>query len=96
MFARIKTINQQSPGAPRLFPRAAVAVTAASDNAPVKVDFPTAINAAEAKGMRSSWAGANPSSVLLLPFGQATGAVADVMDVTYDEQVGGDGRLWHP
>jgi hypothetical protein len=88
MFGQVNTINNQSPAAPRLFPRAVMAVTAASDNSPVKVDVPTAIRMAEANGLRSSWANVNPSSVLLLPFGQSTGAVADVMDVTYNQQVG--------
>ena len=71
-----------------------MAVTAASDSTQVNVDFATAIKAAEARGQRSSWAEVTPSSVLLLPFGQATGAVADVMGVTYDAQVG-DSALPH-
>lgn len=90
MFARVNTINrQQSPTAPRLFPKAVVAVTAASDNAPVQADVGKTITQAEASGQRNSWAEETPSSVLLLPFGQCTGAVADVMDVTYDPKVGG-------
>lgn len=90
MFAQVTSVNKQRPeGQLRLFPRAAMAVTAASDNAPVHMDVGKAITVAEATGQRSSWAEVTPSSVLLLPFGQSVGAVADVMGVTYDQQV------WH-
>lgn len=94
MFAKVNSINQQSPNPePRLFPRAAVAVKAASDNTPSStLNVATTITVAEATGQRNSWAEVTPSSVLLLPFSQATAAVADVWDVTYDSKVSGRHR----
>jgi hypothetical protein len=89
MFASLKPINSQAdPNTPNLFPRAAMAVSAASDNAPTRLDIASAIALAEASGRRSSWAEVTPSSVLLLPYGSSVAAVADLMDVTYDAQVG--------
>jgi hypothetical protein len=88
MFTKVNSINQQSLNEPRLFPRAAVAVKAASDNAPDHpLDVATTITVAEAIGQRSSWAEVTPSSVLLLPYGQTTAAVADLWDVSYDTKV---------
>jgi hypothetical protein len=65
-----------------------MAVGAASDNTPAHHDIASAIGLAEASGRRSSWAEVTPSSVLLLPYGGYVAAVADLMDVTYDAQVG--------
>ena len=84
MFTYANAINKQHPSAERLFPRAALAVGGASDNAPVKLDIAGIINSAEAMGNRNAWAETTPSSVLLLPAGQSVGAVADVLDVTFD------------
>lgn len=102
MFTRMNSINQKSPAGRRLFPRAAVAVGAASDNAPakgggfptgtpVKLDLDSLITIAEATNQRNTWAEVTPSSVLLLPSGQSIGAVADVLDVTWDKKVGHSG-----
>jgi hypothetical protein len=68
-----------------------MAVSAVSDNAPAHLDIASAIALAEASGRRNSWAEVTPSSVLLLPYGGSVAAVADLMDVTYDAQVGAVG-----
>lgn len=83
MFTRVNAVNSQQPASsPRLFPRAALAVTGASDNAPVKLDMDSIITMAEAQGQRTTWAETTPGSILLLPHGQSIGAVADIMGAT--------------
>jgi hypothetical protein len=86
LFNHVNTINQNNPSGPRLFPKAALAVTAASDNALVKLDVNTLIQSAAAMGQHNSFAEISPASVLLLPTGQSTGAVADVVGVTFDSK----------
>lgn len=88
MFERVNAINQGTQSSPRLFPRGALAVTAAQDSAGPKLDVASLINAAEARGQRSMWSETSPGSVLLLPFGQSTAAVADIWDVSYDTHSG--------
>ena len=56
MFTQVNIINQDNPQGQRLFPRAAVAVGAASDNSPAKLDVASTIKVAEATGQRASWA----------------------------------------
>lgn len=86
MFSHVNAINAQNPSAPRLFPMAALAVSGASDNAPVKLNMDAVISTAEALGHRGAWAETTPGSVLLLPAGQSTGAVADVLGVVFDDK----------
>jgi hypothetical protein len=90
MFARVNTVNKQAaPGATRLFPRPGVAVRAASDVAPLSnLDVGRIIDTAEAHGQRSAWTEPSPGSVLLLPHGSSTAAVADVMNIAHNEQSG--------
>ena len=90
MFDRVYAlVKQAAPGATRLIPRPGVAVQAASDVSPLgKLDVGRIIDAAEAHGQRSSWTEPSPSSVLLVPHGSSTAAVADVMDIAHDEQSG--------
>lgn len=90
VFSRVNAVNSQAaPGATRLFPRACVAARAASDVSPFgKLDVGRIIDNAEAHNQRSTWTDPFPGSVLLLPHGSSTAAVADVMDITHDEQAG--------
>lgn len=88
MFDRINAINSGTPSSPRLFPRGALAVTAAQDSTGPNMDVRTLIDAAEAQGQRSMWAETSPGSVMLLPAGQSTAAVADIWDVTFDAKSG--------
>lgn len=90
MFTRANAINQQNTNKdqPRVFPRASLAVTSASDSAPVKLAVDSIINAAEARGQRNMWSETTPGSILLLPNGQATAAVADIWNVVHDAETG--------
>lgn len=88
MFTHVNTISKQNPSQPRLFPKAALAVGSASDNAPMQLDVASLIATSEAQGQRSTWAEVTPSSVLLLPTGQSTGVVADLLGVICDEKTG--------
>jgi hypothetical protein len=88
MFSHTKVINQQNPSGPRMFPRGAIALQAASDAAAAKTDMASLIAAAAARDHRSMWAETSPGSVLLLPHGGSTAAVADIMDVSYDQATG--------
>jgi hypothetical protein len=88
MFSHTKVINQQNPSGPRMFPRGAIALQAASDAAAAKTDMASLIAAAEARDHRSMWAETSPGSVLLLPHGGSTAAVADIMDVSYEQATG--------
>lgn len=88
MFERINSINTATSSSPRLFPRGALAVTAAQDSTGLNLDISTLIDTAEARGQRSMWAETSPGSVLLLPAGQSTAAVADIWDVAYDGKSG--------
>lgn len=88
MFERVKALNAQQPNQPPMFPRGALAIQASADNSPNKLDISTIITAAEARGKHDIWAETSPGSVLLLPTGQSTAAVADLLDVTYDSLSG--------
>jgi len=88
MFECVKALNAAQPSQPRLFPRGSLAIEAAADNTPAKVDINAVITAAEALGKPDIWAETSPGSLLLLPTGQSTAAVADLMDVTYNSKTG--------
>jgi len=84
MFEHVNALNAKHPNSPRRFPKGAVAVKAAADNSPTKGNLNSFISAAEARGHHDIWSETSPGSVLLLPTGQSTAAVADIMDVKYD------------
>jgi len=88
MFERVKAPNSKQPNQPRLFPRGSLAIQAAADISPNKVDINAIITAAEARGQHDIWAETSPGSLLLLPTGQSTAAIADLMDVTYNSETG--------
>lgn len=48
---------------------------------PAAASLQDTVNRLERAGVRSAWARSAPTNVLLLPAGQAVGAVADVMSV---------------
>jgi len=86
MFERVKALNSKQPNQPRLFPKGSLAIQAAANNSPNKVNIKSILTAAEARGQHDVWAEASPGSLLLLPTCQSTAAVADPMDVTYNSK----------
>lgn len=80
-FRKADKLNQLSPDSQPLFPKASQATRLASIAPPVEASI-SAFAAEEPK--LPSLAGF-PPNLLMVPFGYTTGAIADLMDVSYDE-----------
>jgi hypothetical protein len=87
MFKRLEPINTaKSANEPQLFPQGQVGLPAASE-VPVDSlrDLEAYINKVEAADKRYIWATDASSSMMLWPFDSPTAAVADLIEVSYDQ-----------
>lgn len=80
-FRKADTLNLLNPDSPPLFPKGSQAIRPASVSLPVEAST----SSVTAKEPKLSSLVAFPPNMMLFPFGQSTAAIADVMDVSYDE-----------
>ena len=89
MFKRLKEVNAQDTNQPHLLPEGHVALRAATEDAGQRTSVLSAfLDNLDAQGKRHDWATVTPSSMLLWPYDQHTAAVADLIEVSYNESSG--------
>lgn len=81
-FRKIDKLNKLSPKVQPLFPKTSQATRLASIAPPAN----TSISVFAAADLTASSLVGFPPNLLMVPFGKTTGAIADLMDVSYDEK----------
>lgn len=83
-FRRAQEVNKQNPSSPEVFPRTSLAARAASI-APAPAPEGTLAPFVASAQPQPSWFVGFPPNLLMVPFGQSTAAIADVLDITFDD-----------
>lgn len=81
-FRRADEVNQRSNNSPCVFPRTSLATRAATVAPPPQPE--RAFAATETP--QPTWFVSFPPNLLMVPFGTPTAAIADVLDISYDDK----------